>query len=56
MIAEIDLTKFAEKSEVPSIDGYATETWVEDKNYLTDKELEKSVSLAIDKIAEEKGL
>ena len=36
MIAEIDLTKFAEKSEVPSIDGYATEAWVEGKNYLTE--------------------
>ena len=27
---------YATKDEIPSLDGYATETWVEDKHYLTE--------------------
>ena len=30
------LSDKADKSEIPSLDGYATEQWVEDKNYLTE--------------------
>ena len=30
------LASKANKSEIPSLDGYATETWVEDKGYLTE--------------------
>lgn len=29
----------ADKSEIPSLEGYATEQWVEDKNYLTEHQL-----------------
>lgn len=31
-----DITGKADKSEIPSLEGYATESWVEDKNYLTE--------------------
>lgn len=36
MVAEIDLTPYSLKTEVPSVDGLASEQWVEDKGYLTE--------------------
>lgn len=30
-----DLTPYAKKTDIPSLEGYATEQWVTDKNYLT---------------------
>ena len=32
---EPDLSKYATKDEIPNLEGYATEQWVTDKNYLT---------------------
>ena len=34
--AMVELEKKANKSEIPSLDGYATESWVEGKGYLTE--------------------
>ena len=34
--AMVELEKKANKSEIPSLDGYATEQWVEGKGYLTE--------------------
>lgn len=31
-----DVSNFATKDEIPSLDGYATESWVEGKGYLTE--------------------
>ena len=31
----LDLTQYATKEEIPSLEGYATEQWVNNKNYLT---------------------
>ena len=31
-----DLSSYALKTEIPSLDGYATESWVESKGYLTE--------------------
>ena len=32
----VDLSEYAKKSEIPSLEGLATETWVEEQNYLTE--------------------
>ena len=32
----VDLSEYAKKSEIPSLDGFATEAWVNEQNYLTE--------------------
>ena len=39
MIADIDLTPYAKSEDVPSIEGLATEQWVNNKNYATEYDL-----------------
>ena len=39
-----DLDNKADKSEIPSLDGYATQSWVEDKGYITAADINVDVS------------
>ena len=39
-----DLANKADKSEIPSLSGYATEQWVEDKGYLTEHQHLKTIN------------
>lgn len=47
-----ELEKKADKSEIPSLDGYATESWVEGKGYLTE-ETDPTVPQHVKDITEE---
>ena len=39
-----DLSDYAKKEDIPSLDGYATEQWVENKNYLTEHQHLKTIN------------
>ena len=39
-----DLSSYALKSEIPSLDGYATENWVESKGYVTAETLPEGIA------------
>ena len=41
---EVDLSTYALKSEIPSLEGYATETWVNSKGYLTEHQSLKTIN------------
>lgn len=41
---EVDLSAYALKSEIPSLEGYATETWVNSKGYLTEHQSIKTIN------------
>lgn len=43
-----DISGKADKSEIPSLEGYATESWVENQNYLTEHQ---DISGKVDKVA-----
>ena len=38
-ITSLDLSDYAKKEDIPSLSGYATEQWVEDKHYITSVDL-----------------
>lgn len=39
-----DLSDYAKKEDIPSLSGYATEQWVEDKHYLTEHQHLKTIN------------
>lgn len=39
-----DLSDYAKKEDIPSLDGYATEQWVENKGYLTEHQPLKTIN------------
>lgn len=39
-----DLSDYAKKEDIPSLDGYATQQWVENKNYLTEHQHLKTIN------------